>query len=100
LHFRHTFTATKSGRVAAAFSFIGYRDQSYFPAGRVSCRAHGSAHYSIDPALNTPGFLDVIAAQTGTDLARTTISINDERAPARIGSPVAPDYDAQVPFKT
>jgi hypothetical protein len=28
-------------RVAAAFDFIGYRDQSYFPGGRVSCREDG-----------------------------------------------------------
>ena len=86
--------------VAAAFDFIGYRDQSYFPGGRVSCREDGSAYYSIDTVLNTPSFLDVIAAQTGTDLAKTTISVNDERALARIGSPVAADYDAAVPFTT
>jgi ADP-ribosyl-[dinitrogen reductase] hydrolase len=87
-------------RVAAAFDFVGHRDQSFFPGGWVSCREDGFAYYSIDAALNTPGFLEVISAQTGTDLARTTISIKDERAPARIGSPVATDYDAEVAFRT
>jgi ADP-ribosyl-[dinitrogen reductase] hydrolase len=85
-------------RVAATFEFVGYRDQSFFPGGSVNCRKDGSAHYSIDVALNKPDFLEVIAAQTGTDLARATITVHNERAPARIGSPVASDYDADVPF--
>jgi hypothetical protein len=40
-------------KVAAAFDFIGYRDQSYFPGGWVSCREDGAAYCSIDPMLKT-----------------------------------------------
>lgn len=85
-------------RVAATFEFVGHRDQSFFPGGWVSCREDGSAYYSIDAALDTPDFLEVIAAQTGTDLAMATVAVQAERAPARIGLPIAADYDAEVPF--
>jgi hypothetical protein len=40
-------------KVATAFDFIGYRDQSYFPGGWVSCREDGAAYYSIDSMLKT-----------------------------------------------
>ena len=84
--------------VAATYDFIGYRDPYYFPGGWVSVREDGSASYLIDPALNTPPFLEAIAAQTDTELVRTRISVTDDRAPAHVGSPVANDYDAHVPF--
>jgi ADP-ribosyl-[dinitrogen reductase] hydrolase len=86
--------------VQAAFEFIGFRDDAYFPSGSVSCRPDGSASCIIDPALNTKAFLDVISAQTGTSLARTRVTLKDERATGRIGLPVAEDYDAHIEFST
>ena len=84
--------------IAATYDFIGYRDPYHFPGGRVSSREDGSAYYLIDPALNTPEFLSAIATQTGTELARAQINLTDDRALARIGPPIADDYDAHVAF--
>lgn len=84
--------------VAATYDFIGYRDPYHFPGGWVSVREDGSASYLIDSALNAPEFLTVIATQTGTDLARTRITVTESRAPARIGAPHSDDYDAHIPF--
>ncbi|WP_247488612.1 ADP-ribosylglycohydrolase family protein [Bradyrhizobium sp. 17] len=84
--------------IEATYDFIGYRDPHHFAGGWVSVRADGSASYLIDPALNTPEFLNVIAAQTGTELVRARIAVTGKRAPAHIGAPVANDYDAHIPF--
>lgn len=84
--------------VQAAFDFVGFRDEAYFPSGNVSCRPDGSASYLIDPALNNKAFLDVISAQTRTSLAQAKVTLKEERAPGRIGSPIAEDYDAHIGF--
>lgn len=84
--------------VQAAFDFVGFRDETFFPSGNVSCRPDGSASYLIDPALNTKAFLDVISAQTGTLLAQAKVTLKDTHAPGRIGIPIAEDYDAHIEF--
>jgi hypothetical protein len=70
--------------VQAAFDFVGFRDEAYFPSGDVSCRPDGAASYLIDPALNTKAFLDVISAQTGTSLALAKVTLKEQRAPGRV----------------
>jgi ADP-ribosyl-[dinitrogen reductase] hydrolase len=84
--------------VQAAFDFIGFRGENYFPSGSVSCRLDGSASYLIDPALNSKAFLDVISAHTGTTLAKARVTLTEQRAVGRVAPPVAEDYDAHIEF--
>ncbi|WP_245330420.1 ADP-ribosylglycohydrolase family protein [Bradyrhizobium sp. AS23.2] len=84
--------------VRAAYDFIGYRDETYFPGGSVGVRPDGTASYFIDPQLNTKAFLDVIAAQTGTSAAKARVTLKDKRAIGRVGPPLTEDCDAHVEF--
>jgi hypothetical protein len=73
-------------QIQAEFPYVGWRGYDFYPAGSVSWReADQSALFSIDPALNSPPFLEVIARQTGTSLDRAVISTSKERASGRWG---------------
>ena len=75
-------------RIGVCFPFVGYRDHTFFPSGSVSwCPEDNSAHYLIDPALNAPEFLKLIAQQTRTSLERAVISFTKRSAIGRVGFP-------------
>jgi ADP-ribosyl-[dinitrogen reductase] hydrolase len=86
--------------VQAKFPFVGWRGYDFYPAGSVSWRdADQSALFLVDPALNSPPFLEVIAHQTRTSLDRAVITTYERRAACRVGLPVLGDpYDAHVGY--
>lgn len=88
-------------QIQEKFPYVGSRGYDFYPAGSVSWREEDqSALYLIDPALNSPPFLEVIAQQTGTSLERAVITTYKQNAAARIGLPELGDpYDAHVGYE-
>jgi len=87
-------------QIRAGYPCVGWRAYDFYPAGSVSWREEDqSALYLIDPALNSPPFLDVIAQQTRTSLDRAVITTYERRAAGRVGLPKpGAVYDAQVEY--